>query len=88
MTMMDKLRRMPLKWKVNSKSSISFSKASPNCTPLYLQLLYGGQSVIMVGIVINRYNLIVEAQKNPAPKEIAMIQVTRDKLNADMDRNR
>jgi hypothetical protein len=42
----------------------------------------------MVGIVINRYNVIVEAQKKPAPKEIAMIQVEKDKLNADIDRNK
>lgn len=42
----------------------------------------------MVGIVINRYNVIIEAQKNPAPKQIAMIQVTKDKLNAGNDRNK
>lgn len=41
----------------------------------------------MVGIVINRYNAIVEAQKNPAPREIALIQLNKNKLNADTDRN-
>ena len=56
-------------------------------TQLHVQLLYGGQSIIMVGIVINRYNAIVEAQKNPAPREIALIQLNKSKLNADTDRN-
>lgn len=42
----------------------------------------------MVGIIINRYNAIVAAQKLDAPrKEIAMIQMMKDKANEDTKSN-
>ena len=42
-------------------------------------MLYGGQALITVGILVNRYNAIIAAQVGPPKKEIMMVQLNRER---------
>ena len=79
--MLAKLRRMPLKWKVNSDTSPNFTTAiASDFLLLFLQLLYGGQAIITVLIMSHRYYAIQEAKNGPPKRDIDILQIDRDKL--------
>ena len=72
---------MPLKWKVNTDTSPSFTSAiASDFFLLYLQLLYGGQAIITVLIMSHRYYAIKEAHNGPPKRDIDILQIDRDKL--------
>ena len=78
--MLAKFRRMPLKWKVNSDTSPSFTTTIASDFLLFLQLLYGGQAIITVLIMSHRYYAIQEAKNGPPKRDIDILQIDRDKL--------